>query len=654
MRLFTSPKIAHQPARRRALRAGIAACATLALAATLGSASTANSASARKENVPSSTDQATQFRIASFNILGAGHTDKNGGRKGYANSKVRMGHTVQLLQQYNLGVVGLQEFQASQYTDFMSRTGGAYGVYPGANFGAQSAPMHNSIIWRKSEWQLVEARTQSIPYGFKGPSSNRVVSRIQMPVIRLQRISTGQQIWVSNFHNAADFLGGFTAADRRKGIPQQHRNEARTLQVNLINSLRAAEPNIPVFMTGDMNETSNYLCDVVQRARVQPAGPGGITSKGKCTPPKPIGVDWIFGTTDVAFSGHQRLRTALVAKATDHPLVISDVSIAPSRLQSTPIRRVIAISVDGLRPNMIAKLGSKLPNLNAMVAQGASTTRAHTATESTVGLANQASILTGQRVYRSSGGHGVKTESISTTTHKKAGRYVSSIFDIVHNNEQSTAAYTDSSKTHQLLASWTSKYGGADPQGLDSGRNKLSVRSYQSNTNKLIKSARAKLKTSPAALTYLQLTGPDAAGHKYGFTSKRYRDALIAADQQVGRITREVRSNSKLRGSTLVVLTSSNGGSGRSHSNRTKAANHTVPFIVWGPELGIPAGADLFSLNPQLTRSYNQLSWTTPTIRNASVANVVTSALGLQSVPGSATGWSQDLRWTAAPVTNGN
>lgn len=647
MRLSTSPKTA-RPSAARLARRWLAAAAAMTLAA--GLAQIAPSASA-KENIPTAPENATQFRIASFNILGAGHTDNGAGRKGYAKSGVRMGHTVQLLNQYGLSVVGLQEFQAPQHKEFLRLTGSAYGIYPGATFGATSAPMHNSIIWRTREWQLIEARTQSIPYGFKTVNKQRVVSRIQMPVIKLQRITTGQQIWVSNFHNAADYLGGFTAKDRKQGIPQQHRNEARALQISLINSLRAAEPGVPVFMTGDMNETSNYFCDVAKRAAVQAAGPGGVTSAGKCLPPKPIGVDWIFGTKNASFSGHQRLRTPLVAKATDHPLVISDVSIAPARLQSTPVRRVVAISVDGLRPGMIRKLGSKMPHLNRMVAQGTSTMRAHTATESTATLANQASILSGRKVSASSGGHGVRGESVKSTVHAKAGRYVSSIFDIVRNNDRSTAAYTDSSATYKLLASWGAKSGGADPQGLDAGRNKLRVRYYSSNPDKVVKQVRSKLKGSPAHLTYVQLTGPDAAGHKYGFSSKRYRTALIDADRRVGRIIALVNSRATLRGSTLVVLTSSNGGSGRSHSNAKARANHTVPFIVWGPRLAIPAGSDLFALNPQLTASADQVSWSTPTIRNASLANVVTSALRLPSVPGSSTGWGQDLSWTAPTPT---
>ncbi|CAM3483932.1 alkaline phosphatase family protein [Nocardioides dubius] len=646
MRLSTSPSTAHLPGARRTRR-WLAAAAALTLA--VGLSATAPSAGA-KENVTTPADTATQFRIASFNILGAGHTDNGSGRKGFEKSAVRMGYTVQLLQQYNLSVAGLQEFQAPQYQELLRRTGDTYGIYPGATFGASSAPMHNSIIWRKSEWQLVEARTQSIPYGFKNVNGQRVVSRIQMPVIKLQRLTTGQQVWVSNFHNAADYLGGFTAKDRKQGIPQQHRNEARALQIKLIKSLRAAEPSIPVFMTGDMNETSNYFCDVAKSASVQAAGPGGITSAGKCAPPKPIGVDWVFGTKDVSFSGHQRLRTALVAKATDHPLVISDVNVAPIRLQSTPIRRVVAISVEGLRPGMIKKMGAKMPHLNRMVAGGASTMRAHTATESTATLANQASIVTGRRVSASSGGHGVRAEKLKSTVHGAAGRYTSSIFDIARNNGRSTAAYTDSAAGYRLLASWGAKSGGSDPQGLDAGRNKFNVRTYSAKPDKLIKAARAKLSGSPAQLTYLQLTGPDTAGHKYGFTSKRYRTALIDADRRVGRIISLVSSRSALRGSTLVVLTSSNGGSGRSHSNAKSRANHTVPFIVWGPSLGIPAGSDLFALNPQLTASADQLGWSTPTIRNASLANVVTSALRLPSVPGSSTGWKQDLSWTVRPV----
>ena len=69
---------------------------------------------------------------------------------------------------------------------------------------------------------------------------------------------------------------------------------------------------------------------------------------------------------------------------------------------------VLAISIDGLRPDAITKLGNEgTPNLHRLMKQGASTLNARTAYESTKTLPNHTGMLTGRRVDKDHGGHGV-------------------------------------------------------------------------------------------------------------------------------------------------------------------------------------------------------------------------------------------------------
>ena len=624
----------------RRTRAGVTAAAALAVLAPLSltalpaSAAPGNNGNTGEQTAP---EQSTSFRIASFNLLGAGHTDKkNPDRPKFAKSTVRMGHSVRLLQEQNLSIVGFQEFQAPQFQEFLRLTGDAYGVYPGNTFGALSAPMHNSIVWRKSDWTLLQADTLSIPYGFKTVNGKKVVSRIQMPVLLLQSNATGQPIWVSNFHNAAKVVG-----------PQAHRDEARALEIAMVKRLRAERPTTPVFVLGDLNETSKVFCQFQRKAPLQAAGPGGVTAANKCVTPKPLGVDWIFGSTDVTFSNHQWLRTPLVQKATDHPLVTSDVHVPPARVQTTSVRRVVAVSVDGLRPGYVKKKLGSLPALRSMVGEGVSTMRAHTVADSTKTLPNQLSMITGRPAKAPAGGHGVTKESVSGTVHAKAGRYVPTIFDVAHDNGRSTAVYTTDKRFAAALGSWSGRHGGRDAQGLDNGTDKFTVRTENAKAAKLVKQVKRRLNSAPAQLTYVHLSGPDAAGHAKGFGSAAYKKAVADADKQVGRILKAVRRNAALRGSTLVVLTSSNGGSKRTHNDASDRKNNTVPFVIWGPETGLPAGTDLFSLNPHLTESADQVGNDVATVRNASLPNVVLTALRLPSVPGSAFGWSQHITWQA-------
>ena len=79
--------------------------------------------------VPGDT-QPTSVRVASFNLLGAGHTSPRGNKagRGWASGTQRMKWAVQLIQNYKLDVVGLQEFESPQYSEFMRLVGDQFGV----------------------------------------------------------------------------------------------------------------------------------------------------------------------------------------------------------------------------------------------------------------------------------------------------------------------------------------------------------------------------------------------------------------------------------------------------------------------------------------------------------------------------------------------
>ena len=59
-----------------------------------------------------------------------------------------------------------------------------------------------------------------------------------------------------------------------------------------------------------------------------------------CSAGRPRAVDWILGSTEVPWSNYIEDRSALVAKTTDHPMIIGDATIDtatfPSALTATP------------------------------------------------------------------------------------------------------------------------------------------------------------------------------------------------------------------------------------------------------------------------------------------------------------------------------
>lgn len=250
----------------------------------------------------------TSFRLASFNVLGSSHTARGGNKPGYASGVARIGMAVQVLRSLGVDLVGFQEFEPVQNASFLNRTGGGFATYPGMKLGKKG--VRNSVAWRTATWDLVSAHTIPIPY-FRG-------NRVPMPYVNLENRSTGQRIWVVNIHNPT--------SNPRRGQNERWRDLGTRLQAALVTRLRA-QTEEPVILMGDFNERAEAFCTVTARAPVQAAN-GGSTGPD-CRLPADVGIDWIFGTLDIEFSNYMRTRRGLVARATDHPIVVADAVISP-------------------------------------------------------------------------------------------------------------------------------------------------------------------------------------------------------------------------------------------------------------------------------------------------------------------------------------
>lgn len=278
---------------RRRLRAAAALAALVSLAG-LGVASQPATA----------TDGATSdpFRIATFNILGASHTESP--RSGFDTYDVRMPKTVRLINRRGFDIVGFQEFQLPQYELFLKLTGRSWGVYPGLEAGRR--PLANSIVWRTDEWSVVEKRLYTIPY-FRG-------KLVQQPYVRLRHKTDGQEVWVINTHNPSN----------SKGPAQRYRDEAMRIQVALADRLEGT--GVPVFLVGDFNEREEAFCAITGGTDLKAAN-GGSWSGGRCNPPRGMRIDWIFLSRRVQVQSYTDLDTPLVRSITDHKVIFSDVAV---------------------------------------------------------------------------------------------------------------------------------------------------------------------------------------------------------------------------------------------------------------------------------------------------------------------------------------
>ena len=241
------------------------------------------------------------FRVASFNVLGDSHTGP-GGRAGYPDAGPRMDMAIATLRNNGIDVVGFQEFEQSQYGMFSSRAG-EYSLYPGMALGNKSVRFN--IAWRSSLFRMVDAHTLSIPYAGG--------SRIEMPVVLLESTTNGRRAWFANFHNPAD--------TPNLGNNGRWRAEAAGIEISHLTSLHA-EDGLPVIVTGDFNERSEIFCRFTAGG-VFSAAAGGSTGGG-CAPPSGMQVDWIFGSTGVAFDGYSVTDTG---RASDHAMVHAQATL---------------------------------------------------------------------------------------------------------------------------------------------------------------------------------------------------------------------------------------------------------------------------------------------------------------------------------------
>ncbi|WP_193612047.1 alkaline phosphatase family protein [Nocardioides lijunqiniae] len=307
-------------------------------------------------------------------------------------------------------------------------------------------------------------------------------------------------------------------------------------------------------------------------------------------------------------------------------------SAAVARDDAPPVR-VLAVSVDALNPTAMRRLGREaVPHLWRLVDEGAATLNARAQYELTLTLPNHTSMVTGRRVAKRAGGHGVtwNTERPRSTVHRAAGERVRSVFTEVAAAGGSTALFSTKAKFRTFTRSW--------PRAID--RTVIRV----GDDDALVGAARADLVTHDRALTFVHLGVADAAGHAHGFMSPDYLRAVEHADDLVGTLLTAIDTEPTLD-DVVVVLTADHGGVGRDHAQADQLGDYRIPFMVWGP--GVEHG-DLYDMNPTYVdpgRSRPRPVGRQP-VRNSDLANLVTTLLGMGAVPGSQFDVRQRLRVT--------
>jgi predicted AlkP superfamily pyrophosphatase or phosphodiesterase len=322
------------------------------------------------------------------------------------------------------------------------------------------------------------------------------------------------------------------------------------------------------------------------------------------------------------------------------------VGAAVAEAAEPQAKYVIAISVDGLRPDAITKLGpKKAPAFHFLMKNGAYTFNARTDADYTVTLPNHTAMLTGRGVNGKAGHNYTENGMPKKSLHKNKGSYIHSIFDVAHDAGLKTALVAAKAKFIVYTMSWGKGGDGApDKTGKDNGTQKIDVADVQNSDPPTIQSALKTIRYRPNFM-FIHFRGTDSTGHKRGWMSEEYLKEVQNRDADVGKILKAIRSDATLAKNTVVILTADHGGSGRGHSSSSKVEHYIIPFFAWG--VGVAPGKNLYALNPTRTDpGQKQIPYSAAKqpIRNGDIANLAARLLGLPAVPGSFIGPKLDLK----------
>jgi alpha-tubulin suppressor-like RCC1 family protein len=240
------------------------------------------------------------FRLATFNTLSNGHTRPGADADQFGPSRMRADWTAQALDHNLIDVAGLQEQDAGQLSAILEGSAGRLAAYPDPR---KSALVQTAIVWDKTKFTAVQS------YTFRSQFIRRVLPR---PAVRLRERTTGREFWVVTVHNAPNQY-------------QKKRDQAIKAQIKEIKKLE--DTGLPVFFVGDLNEKKTAFCKIVGKTGLVAPQGGRVKGDGTCQPPRQMRIDWLFGSATTVWSGFGFVRPPLVVLASDHMMVLSDVTL---------------------------------------------------------------------------------------------------------------------------------------------------------------------------------------------------------------------------------------------------------------------------------------------------------------------------------------
>jgi len=242
-----------------------------------------------------------------------------------------------------------------------------------------------------------------------------------------------------------------------------------------------------------------------------------------------------------------------------------------------PVRKVLVIGLDGVRPDIMAETNT--PNIDALIAVGAFSDRVTTKAQ-TISGPGWSSMLTGVWPEK----HGVVSNDLTPNHYATYPDFLTRLELI--DREYKTFAVVD----------WP-PLGGPESGGpliSDTVDVKIMYNGeeagYHVADSLSVAAASRYLMNQDPDAGFVYVGEPDVAAHEYGGRSPEYRAAIVTADEHVGALLEAIRNRpSFAREDWLILISTDHGHRDEGGHGGTTPVETRVFYLVDGPSVS-PAG----------------------------------------------------------------
>ncbi len=287
---------------------------------------------------------------------------------------------------------------------------------------------------------------------------------------------------------------------------------------------------------------------------------------------------------------------AAIGSCAEYPALRPEDPPPEAELDAPPVwgraERVLIVSIDGLRPDAIE--AANAATLKGLIARGAYCATAQTIRPS-VTLPSHTSMLTGLDAPR---------HEVYWNSYHRGYLPHPTVFSVVAQCGRKSAMLFAKDKFHFLANPKCVDYVVGPPapdrapppedyrdpaqqEDLIRRQREAALHPDERHTTAgdLAHAFSAAWPRNAFALTFLHFREPDEIGHRRGWMSPEYLEAVAAVDRALGLVTATVEQNGGFE-KTALIVTSDHGGSGRDHYwflQPMQTEHLTIPWICVGP-----------------------------------------------------------------------